>query len=452
MKRNVFALVWLLQVATGFLFSIALSSPCLAKDIKYDYIFCSTNHEYIHLRGVQRTDSTTTLYFRSSMDASDRFRISGPLCLVDEQQRRYGLLHADGIKLDEYNICPLSGDVDFSMTFAPLPKEVKIFDMVSTSRRIAAWQIYGIHPANVNVSKITKCKDDVRLYGKKYITPGKVFVRGRFTGDTSYLSEGSVRLANSLLLPENFSVPTATATINQQGMFELSCTVENPHWAYLECQGCKIPLFLIEGDTIDVTVNDWSMISQHITYNSAKGNYLMQNLMAADPNFTDWKLTLEMQQASRLDKIIASAEQHRESVRKLCGYLTWKYNLSPEETHLLRLELESSINLYWHESLQSSLRALYPTERIKGMSKQEVQQLLSSKEIQRAYEYLKHYDMEDYAYFMIPYNNSVHILYSQYLAFINSYEEGMDTPELLEMLWGKPLEKEWRRRIFWPIH
>lgn len=131
-------------VYTIFILCMLSHLKCYAQIRECSHIY-ATVPDGLELTGMEKSDSATTLYFRFSLTPGDIAKIPSTFYLSDEKKRKYPLVATFGIDMKNGTRCGLSEKVDFTLTFPPLPKDVKIFDLRALNTIFNAYSIWGIH-------------------------------------------------------------------------------------------------------------------------------------------------------------------------------------------------------------------------------------------------------------------------------------------------------------------
>ena len=211
---------------------------------------------------VVTTKKSTTIDLAMSpvQQPAYRYRFSADSYLLDEGGRKYPLLSAQGITLDSAYRAQGEEEVRFSLTFDPLPKEVKMFDFIEGNAP-KAFRLLGIRDKKTPLTAPTYQE---LSSANKYTLPDdwlvsdSVTVRGRIEG---YDAKKFGFKTLSCRVGDVFGKynPNVTVNIARDGSFEQKFYVSYPMRLFLSPYKSKVtfpgvPFFARPGETVDITI------------------------------------------------------------------------------------------------------------------------------------------------------------------------------------------------------
>ena len=107
----------------------------------------------ISIKKVVTDDKSTTLYFTAECDSADRMHIPSAFKLSDEEGRLYSVTGCEGIILDSTYVFNEKKNVNFCLSFQPLPATCKVFDCTDACNRYGFPAFYAIHDSGTNLSE-----------------------------------------------------------------------------------------------------------------------------------------------------------------------------------------------------------------------------------------------------------------------------------------------------------
>lgn len=429
------------------LFLLVMTETCHAKPKKYEVIYQSS-YKNISLTDVLRTDSSTVLSFVCQTKPSDEIQIpiKGRIYLEDEMGREYALLSAEGVNDDGFSRClSLSGDVNFSMTFEPIPSDVVFFDLRTADEWYSAFAFWGIHPAGAKVPKLNPRINEIALYDKAYVTPGNAVIVGKFQNYQKPEKPDTLTIYNNLLLIPGVVKHhrTYTAPVNDDGGFVFNLPLEGHSWLEIEGKKSVIPVYLVPSDTMYVTVEKAGLMDRRIKYRSAKNNETMSSLMNANPRYAVWDLYQVRKRRERPEFLKAEYTRIGDEVKRFCAYLSWKHHLSETEQHLLYCEMKGKMEEICLNSMDESLTYIALEWR-----NQQIKDAVLSDEVLDCYAFLRNINTRDYSYFILPQQYFMNHLQGWDIPYNVRVLQGEDRLYgILEEYFGQPLDDEWRKRI-----
>lgn len=414
---------------------------------KYDVI--AQINDYIKVSDVVRTDTTTSIRLTYSMEPGDSFRIPQTLYLSDEEGVRYRMLGAKDVQPGEYVQCSLSGDVSIVLQFEPMPKQVKIFDLCGSVGLYSSFGFWGIHESKVKAKKIFTYRDTYVLRDKSLLNPGKITIVGEILNYNKESYPDKIAVSHQNIIGSGERTKRSEGTkITSEGRFTISTSLMGHAWTYIELgDKYRIPVYLTPNDTLFVTMNLEDGVNRSVEYQSAHGHDLMQGLMKADPMYQDWSISNWRGKKVRPDDLAQEIKTRKEYIEKLCGYLSWKYKLSPKEVHLIYLKAMYELVDASIYRINKNIKDIYDLKYLFRMNESAVRDIVFSKEVLDSYFFLKEINTTDYSYFIIPAHNNLRGLTAPY--FVNTSLLGDEDSSLntLERYLGQPLDDEWRKRL-----
>lgn len=404
----------------------------------------------LSVSSVVTNDTATLVSLRCAKLPGENFSLPKKLLyLEDELQNKYHLISTNNIILGDTMVIPYSGYYDFSLAFEPLPPKVKIFDLRAANEQNSFFAFWGIHQDKNVLKKIKHVKDDAILCLTDVCTPSltNTTVVGRIL-DYQHIEDIDSLSISARDFYGNLNTTNTKkrvfSAITDDGTFEFSLPLSHKCWTYIEGNNRNIPIFLVPGDTLYVTIENDQKVSCHTTYVSSKGYPVMHRLMTADPKWVDWDLAQSRYTTIRPSDLLREIENKKESSRALVDYLSWKYGLDKIESHLLSLQIYSFLYEIGISRLNKNFLDVYFRET-GNHPKGYTDALISLPEIVDSYGFLKDIQTGDYSYFVLP---------SQYLLFHLAnirpirFAKTLDLRyEILEQYLGQELDEEWRKRI-----
>ena len=229
-------------------------------------------------REVIMTDTATTVHFTMEYPKGQSFQFVSSSYLMDEDGNRYPLRSAEGIALDSWVQSPESGVNEFTMHFAPMPKQVQIFDFIEGDVR-GAFKLLGIHDKKYKIKAPTL----EELYAANpYTLPNDwlktdtITIRGRIEGyDANQFGFTSMECYYNDVFEQ--SSTTLVLEIAPDGTFEkkfqASYPVQNVFVTYdNHVDFYQIPFFARPGETIDITVRKGANDKYECIYNNGSSH------------------------------------------------------------------------------------------------------------------------------------------------------------------------------------
>lgn len=181
-KNLIFALLFLMSFVT-IQAEAALKKTVAWKTTAAMY----SDTDVMKVTGVELTDTATVVHVHVTFTPKSWIKMSKDCYLSDGKGKKYRMTSADGIVPGKKLTMPESGNVDFTLRFAPMPKDVKMIDFIEGDSK-GDWHVFGIHDIK-NASLFSVDKDlkntrytaDETLPAVKY-APGKVKVTCRVYG------------------------------------------------------------------------------------------------------------------------------------------------------------------------------------------------------------------------------------------------------------------------------
>ena len=218
------------------------------------------NYDALKVREVVMRDTATTVHFTMNYQKGSYFRFAKESYLMDEDGHRYPLHSAEGIALDSWVQSPESGVTNFTMHFAPLPKNTQIFDFIEGDGT-GAFEVLGIHD---------------KKYKIKYPTLQELSDANPWTVPTDWFKTDTITIKGRIegfdaervgfnMLQSNFrddfekNHGTQIMDIAPDGTFCAKFKASYPTRSVFyaneyKTQFSSIPYFARPGETIDITV------------------------------------------------------------------------------------------------------------------------------------------------------------------------------------------------------
>lgn len=417
---------------------------CLGNNI-YTSVYKTGCYD-VDITNVLRSDTATIIEMQCVQNPGDEFWPSDdPLYLCDEKQNRYPLRRAEGITLGKKNIHPYSGVLTFSLVFEPLQKNVKVFDLLPNCRRDPAFAFWGVHKAGQRLKGMKRMQGNNVFRDEFVMIPGVAKVCGKIEDyKATDITDTLVIYVNSHD-DQKMHLQNYKTCIDSEGTFEFDFPLENTMWLYIYGKRVYIPLIATPDDVLTLSISHWGEYDVKVDYKSAKGYDIMSNLMKAAPSFTDTQYYLTAFKKIRpavLDKELSQRKYNNEI---LSGYLTWKYNLSEVESHLLLLSMNSSDECIAMQRLDRDVSEVFLHEKGKSYRLSDLEQLQYMPEVVQSYGFLKEINPHDYSYMVVPDQSLLNGLAKlELIGFSWGREQKL---KALERFLGLSLDEEWRKRI-----
>ena len=249
-----------------FLVAMAISAYALVPKTE-------TTTRWMRVTDVERTDSALRVGIRLQNYPRFWVQVSPSIRLMatSDTTLQYKIIATENIELDQKIWMPESGYHEGVLLFEKVPADVKIVDLVETDPSDAGSCIYGIHldeqatPVSPNILTLSDILDnrkrsedewtglDPKRYADMnfYDKDGIVRIQGKITDySTKYgVSTFSVNTKNDFTHEEKVSV----GDINPDGTFALDIPLAYPQFDYFKLGDISKNLFLIPGDTLEIT-------------------------------------------------------------------------------------------------------------------------------------------------------------------------------------------------------
>lgn len=398
----------------------------------------------LELTGIERTDLSTTLHFCFSLTPGDMAEIPSTFYLSDEQGRKYPITGSNGIDIKNGSRCGLSEKINFTLTFPPLPEDVKIFDLKALNTLFNAYCIWGIHDSTMPTDFIDKIDIDTKMTDSKYIKSGTCVIEGRIRNAKLHSEKDSIRLncipLNTLMANHLY------AHIGQDSTFHITANLDATTWTYLEYRGKHIPVFLIPSDTLEVNLEGLFTLDEKISYRSRKNYNIMPRLLEGDPIFASWDLSSQRAHQTRPSEMMTKAKTCENEYARMARYMAWKHHMNTEESHLLYSMMHSIIDDYLLSCASITLQALLPHKDLHEMSEQQMLDIVSQDEMDNYLSFMEKIEVDDYAHFIVPNRYVMRAIHSNYLKMIAIKRE-QSYKDLLEKYMKQQINEEWLKRI-----
>lgn len=441
MRSHIYLKIWTASAV------FSLCGLCgLAKNKTYSAVFRS-GYSDARITNIIRSDTATVVELQSVQYPGDEFWMPDvPLYLCDEHLRRFPLKYMQGISIGK-NLYPLSGVLDFSLTFEALPKESKVFDLLSAYNEATPFTFWGIHADGHRLGTFKRIPEGL-CFRKEYVLDSSdVKVRGRIEDYVQGTRKDTFSFSITVVAhyDDRTRERRSEASVSAEGEFELDIPIENTTWAYIEGRGVIIPIFLTPGDTIDVSIKNLRAYNMEVGYTSSKGYDVMSRLMSADPRFFDYDLFYSGKSKVRLSEINKEVSSRKKKRDEFCSYLAWKYQLTDFESHLLQLYMRSTVDVLYMSYVNKGVRETFMHER-GSYSPKWLAELSGHPEIVQSYSFLQGINVKDYSYFVLPKQWLVGQLGQITSATFKLKRE--DRLRTLEEYLKREFDEEWKKRIW----
>ena len=330
----------------------AVLVPMLAqakKDLGFSVPVCIyTNAKSTQITSVQLTDTAAIVSITVRGKINSSFNIKPTVYLSDEQSRIYSVKGAQGIHLGEKLYIPKCGEASFKLLFDPLPKSVKVIDVIEGhAKNMYRW--LGVYDKKSRF-KLPEMKHEVDgdEVSESAFTKGTATVRGRITDYKPNSGYGNVFFDYQLCddaFQYNFFEKRKRALIHPDGTFECQLNLRHPILAQVTLKGemVAIPFYVRPGDMLDIEVSGLQDARMSVRYKSSHPKGCYENLLQHLPPI-DFIRQSEVMEASTTDDIFLQKVENSIAVNKqLCNYTAWKYKLSSWESHLLWNRVQSDL-------------------------------------------------------------------------------------------------------------
>ena len=269
---------------SALLLSALSVSGCKTVMISPDSM-ASVNFPYpskgLTVEAVKTTRKATTIQFEMEHTPESQYRYASDGYLMDEMGRRYPLMKAEGIELDTPLTVPDSGKVHFSLSFAPLPKEVQVFDYIEGNDR-RSFRALGIHDGAkpLDIPENLKLPSSHNKIFNNWFRDDSVVVRGRIVGyDAKQFHCKTMGCYWGTIFENVSSANTKMENLDiaPDGTFEKHLAASFPVRRTLSSHSSKakvksVPFYACPGDTIDITLrpNEAGVYECHYNSGSSK--------------------------------------------------------------------------------------------------------------------------------------------------------------------------------------
>lgn len=286
---------------------------------------------------VVMTDTATTIRFSLTYHKGNYFCIAQWAALVDEDGNRYPVHSIEGMKFGEWITVPDSGVKDFTLHFAPMPKNVKIFDFIEGDGD-NMFKLLGIHDTKMKI-KVPTMKElsDANPYTvpADWLRTDTITVKGRIEGyDENTFGFSYMQFFNYDVLQAKDAV--MTMNINEDGTFEkkfcYSSLVLSAFYTHESKNGFdKIPFFARPGETIDITVRKNNSGGYECIYNNGSSKEVSRLLESYD-NYNGARSASDFR--GKFAEFTPYAMQKLDGVLYYLNKNILRYNYTPLETQL----------------------------------------------------------------------------------------------------------------------
>lgn len=406
--KNIITILILLFVIS---YSAYSKEQKAGKKIPVECIYSALSANF-KINCIEQTDTSTNIFINCSTVPGRTVYVPSDLYLVDRKHKHYRMLSTDAIVSGKSKQCPLSGELQYVVSFEPLDDVTESFDMLSLASDVQTYAFWGIHSKKLKYKPV---KDKYfNFVDSTLLAIDNVVIKGQFLNISPSLLPDSFRLKNNVLhheLEKDSLESRYWRKINQDGSFEIQTVVDGVSWSYIDLPGYNIPVMLYPGDTLYLTIDNCAPNVYHTKYHSKNGNEMYTNLMQADPQLMNPLFRKEGErEPARLDELTAMFRAERKNLSALLSYLVFQYQLSGVEAHLLRLSLENEANKYYLRRLSKTVDVCYRQIvqnqiRKNGEYPQEIIQ-----DVKKDLAFLKDYNFGDLSCYLIPDKESILIL------------------------------------------
>lgn len=269
------------------------------------------------------------------------FSISPRIYLSDEQGTRHPLLRAEGIEIGKKEYITQPDGRTFTLSFEALPESTRYFDLIEGGRR-TDWRIFGIHDkrderAFPSVTIGEKEKDtELRT---EFFTVAPITIKGRFT---DYQRQGMPHIVRFNYYSELYDWTDTSkypycCMVQPDGTFEYQFTHDRPIWADMSFDqgGHNVGFYVRPGDVLEITFNSWEKEDERIVYRNAAGRATCEKLFRLTTDIP-WNDPLKQAQYIEPSTYRHKVDSIWKAIEQGINYQTWKWHLTPWETHLLR--------------------------------------------------------------------------------------------------------------------
>lgn len=289
-------------------------------------------------------DTATVVHFTAKGKPNSSFLFAPTTYLSDEDAVRYPLKSASGLTIGENCVIPRSGETEFRLVFAPMPKDTKIFDLIEGQGE-EMFRLLGIHGGKSKV-KIPVAREEVDEgdVAEDMFRGGKAWVRGKIENyvrdwDSSLWVFNIARMGQGLARPFFLSQPRAA--IRPDGTFCAELTLDHPAWGFVgdRSENVSIPFYVRPGDTLTLAISGWGTEDMRVEYACSNPKGCCANLMQHQdvPLVAyGWEELKQYVQDENADNFLEKVGESMDKSMRLCDYVAWKYKFTPWETHLLK--------------------------------------------------------------------------------------------------------------------
>lgn len=303
-----------------------------------------SNAGMLEIEKVVLSDTATVVHFTARGKINSSFQFATSTYLSDEAGARYPVKGASGLEVGKPCYIPKSGVAEFRLSFAPMPKDTKIFDLVEGTDK-DMFRILGIHDAKFK-SRIPEAKEEVdpEEVSEALFQKGKAVVRGQIEGyvrdwNASIVFFNLGTFAQDLIQP--FEMSRTCAAVQADGSFCATLDLDHPAWAELEIgkDYPEIPVYVRPGDTLRVVIKGLQENGLALEYASSHPKGCYDNLLKHQDVpvvYYGWEQLTDFGTVLDNDAFLEKVDECVAENMRICDYVAWKHKLSPWETHLLK--------------------------------------------------------------------------------------------------------------------
>ena len=305
-----------------------------AKTSSYEALFMS--HNSISLDEVVFSDSATVVRLSYTGTPYSWIKLSPSTYASDEECNRHKVIRTEGIKLGERLWLGDDGKVSFTLSFDPLPKNTKIFDVIEGDM-LGGFYLYGIHKtgAKLRFPELEEFVNNAEVEEQLFV-PDTAVVRVQIRDYDRHTMPSMMRLEyhNSQDLQNVYHLDKLSQ-FHANGSSDNSFLMDYPKWTFLSLDLRRnLPLYIRPGDTLTIQIDNYGQWNEKITYNNNSGRATYSALQEIPHNLF-WQEFIYVQSAmsgaaftERLQNLDATASE-------FFNYRSWKHKFSVWENHLL---------------------------------------------------------------------------------------------------------------------
>lgn len=296
----------------------------------------------ISIKKVVTDDKSTTLYFTAECDSADRMHIPSAFKLSDEEGRLYSVTGCEGIILDSTYVFNEKKNVNFCLSFQPLPATCKVFDCTDACNRYGFPAFYAIHDSGTNLSECEfgKATEDAT---QRNTRQEKVLHKAYKTG----IAKLSVSISPADKLPTasrievilphhwgksydfNEKYAKCIGKLQHDGSFKADILIDGPQWCFVIVNWFHyIPVMLLPGEKQHIDIEAIGTGQQKVRYDELSGLFI--NLYKGQPFLPIHRLPGDAD-----EDYYSRADEEYDNMHTLCNYISAKHHFTELEKRLL---------------------------------------------------------------------------------------------------------------------